>query len=238
MKLDESVGRAWAALTWPRFSLSGYRMVKGLLRRHVDPRTVIDVGANVGQFAVAASKLFTRTRVYAFEPLPECFERLQRIALRLEEVQVFPWALGDAHGQGELFVNTHSHSSSLLPLGSAHLQAFPHATVTGKSPIEIRTLDEVVPELDLADPVLLKLDVQGYESKVLRGAESTLRRIDHVVIETSFRPMYDGEWDFVAILDWMRTRGFAFVGPVGWLMSSTASELVQIDALFERRRER
>jgi len=74
--LDPRAVRAF--ITWPMFSLTSFRMVSGLARQGVLPATIIDVGANVGQFAVAAAKLIPNVRVHSFEPAPEAAQQLRR----------------------------------------------------------------------------------------------------------------------------------------------------------------
>jgi hypothetical protein len=86
--------------------------------------------------------------------------------------------------------------------------------------------------MSLERPVLLKLDVQGYEPQVLEGATETLNKVDYVLLEASFRPMYVGEKTFMDIARTMEDRGFEFLRPVGWLSDPRNGEVLQIDALF------
>jgi len=61
----------YALLTWPKFSLTSYRMLSALKQQGIHPQTIIDVGANVGQFTIASAKLFPKRQIHSFEPLPE-----------------------------------------------------------------------------------------------------------------------------------------------------------------------
>src|SRR6267142_6558026 len=72
--LLERPGALGAMLRWPYFSLTSYRMVDDLRRQGVRPRTVIDVGANVGQFALAALELWAPTSLHAFEPVEKAHQ--------------------------------------------------------------------------------------------------------------------------------------------------------------------
>lgn len=227
-------GALRALLCWPRFSLTSYRMVAALKRQGLRPRTVIDIGANVGQFAVACARLFPGVRIHAFEPLPDCVERLAAALARAEDARVYPLALGEAKGAVPLHVNAHRHSSSVLPLGAAHKQAFPEAREVFEVRVPMSTLDDTLAAVEIARPCLLKVDVQGYEGPVLRGAERVLARVDHAVIECSFRPLYEGEAPFLDLVRWMETRGFRFLRPVGWLDDPHTGEVLQMDALFGR----
>src|SRR5215213_6191707 len=182
-----------ALATWPKFSVTSYFMVSRLLKQGVAPRTVVDVGANVGQFAVASAKLFPKAQVYSFEPVPECADELRKNVARLGHVTVHPFALGEEEGTVSFHVNAYSLSSSLLPLAESHREAFPEAREERTIEVEVSTLDRVFAKMKLERPVLIKLDVQGYEAQVLRGGEETLQRADYVVMEASFSAMYEGE---------------------------------------------
>ena len=228
-------GAIKALLTWPRFSITSYNMLAGLRSQGIIPATVIDVGANVGQFAIAASKLFPNAKVHAFEPQPDCFDELQRNCRSLDNVRVYDLALGERAGSVVFHVNTHRHSSSLLSLSAAHKSAFPDALESQDIEVTMTTLDDLMEARALAGPVLLKVDVQGYEPQVLAGATQTLARVDYVILEASFKPLYEGELPFLAVVEQMRTQGFDFLRPVGWLTDPTTTEVLQADALFRRR---
>ncbi len=223
-----------AACTWPVFSLTSFRMLDSLRRQGIAPRTVIDAGANVGQFAVAAIRLLEPAMLYSFEPLPGIFDRLQKNLAGIEGVAVLPVALGDHEGSSTFHINAHSHSSSILPLAAAHLAAFPNATEVQTIKVPMTTLDSFFADKHLDKPVLLKLDVQGYEAKVLAGGRQILSRTKWVVAETSLRPMYEGEPLFLDLVEMMKGFGFRFLRPVGWLKEPHSGEIIQIDALFER----
>jgi FkbM family methyltransferase len=227
-------GAARALLGWPKFSVTSYFMVSRLLKQGLSPRTVVDVGANVGQFAVATAKLFPEVEVHSFEPVPESVEELRKNVARLGNVTVYPCALGEEEGSVRFHVNVHTHSSSLLPLADSHRAAFPEALEERTIEVEVRTMDRVFEGVELRGPVLIKLDVQGYEAWVLRGGEETLRRADYVVMEVSFVKMYEGEDTFMEMARTMEGYGFRFERPVGWLSKPGTGEILQMDALFAR----
>jgi FkbM family methyltransferase len=226
-----------AMVMWPVFSVTSYRLLDGLRRQGVLPKSVIDVGANVGQFAVAALRLLRPSRLHAFEPLPDALSALQRHLAAQPGVTIHPVALGASPGESPLHVNAHSHSSSLLPLAEAHRTAFPSAREVGQVGVRVRTLDQELSSADLPTPILLKLDAQGYERWVLDGAPATLGRTQWVILELSFRPMYEGEPGFLEMVTYMGARGFRLVRPIGWLADPGTGEILQCDALFARAAE-
>jgi len=207
-------------------------MVSSLKRQGIIPKTIIDVGANVGQFTVACTKIFPGVSIHSFEPLPGCVQQMQRNVVGLDGVRVYPLALGEASGEVMMHVNSHSHSSSILALGERHRRAFPNAREIGDIKVKISTLDLEMKPMSFERPVLLKLDVQGYEPQVLEGAIETLKRVDYVLLEASFRPMYKGEKTFMDIARTMESYGFQFLRPVDWLSGPRSGEILQIDALF------
>jgi FkbM family methyltransferase len=226
-------GAIRAIATWPIFSISSFKMISALARQGIVPRTVIDVGANAGQFAVASAMIFPNVEVYSFEPVPETVSALKENVRNLPNVKVYPFALGERPGHSTFHVNSHSQSSSILALGRPHLEAFPDEREVRTIEVELTTLDAVFHMIHLKPPVLLKLDVQGYEAKTLAGAQQTLKRCDYVVAEASFKPMYEGETPFSEILAMMERKNFAFLRPVGWLTEPRTGEILQLDALFQ-----
>lgn len=224
----------WMLIRWPKFSLASYKIVSDILRQDIAPKSVIDAGANVGQFTVAVSKLLAPRNIYAFEPLPGAYAKLIRHTKGIAGATVQNVALGERDGVVEFRVNQHSHSSSILALGNAHRAAFPYAVESELIQVPMTTLDNALDGIELPRPCLLKLDVQGYEDKVLEGAARTLKRVDYVVSELSFSPMYEGERSFTEMLELMTNYGFRFVRPLDFLRNPDTGEILQLDALFER----
>ena len=225
-----------ALLSWPKFSLTSYRMLADLRRQGIAPASIIDVGANTGQFAVTARFLYPDAEIIAFEPNEGAFQELKRHLGRMRGVELRRMALGDTVGTLEFRLNADNRSSSILPIGKAHLDAFPDAREVGVERVPVSTLDQELETLQLAEPCLLKLDVQGYESSVLEGARKTLKRVQFVVLETSFSPLYEGERPFTEMLVMMSEMGFEFLRPIGYLSHPKSGEILQMDALFMSRK--
>jgi FkbM family methyltransferase len=172
--------------------------------------------------------------MHCFEPVSKAAVRLRRVTAGLRGVFVHDVALGDAPGEMEFHINRHSHSSSALRLARGHQRAFPGAREVAVVRVPVRTLDGVLEQETLESPVLLKLDVQGFELRVLRGGRKTLRRVDFVVLEASFRQLYEGEPLYNEVADEMHQLGFRLLRPVGWLTEPRTGEVLQMDALFSR----
>src|SRR5581483_9486217 len=86
---------------------------------------------------------------------------------------------------------------------------------------------------ELQRPVLLKLDVQGYEARVLSGAANLLRRVDWLITEMAFVARYEGETLFPELLRTIESHGFRFVKPLGCNTPPDTGEISEMDVLFE-----
>jgi FkbM family methyltransferase len=230
---------AWRAfISWPKFSATSFRIVSSLARQGIVPKTVIDVGANAGQFTVACANVFSGVTVHSFEPIPDCIAKLTRNVSKLGSVRVYPVALGEQIGEIAFHINSLSQSSSILTLGDRHRRAFPRAREINTIKVRLSTLDVEMGSVLLQAPVLLKVDVQGYELQVLHGATKTLERVDFILLEASFSQLYEGEKLFMEIVHAMDERGFEFLRPIAWLDDPRSGEVLQVDALFARRGNR
>jgi FkbM family methyltransferase len=197
--------------------------------------TVLDIGANEGQFAEMARRVFPGAIIYSFEPLRDCHAILEEKSASLQPMRCFRCALGKEAGTAMIHHNDFSPSSSLLPMGSRHREAFPHTRNAILEAITIRLLDDVAPELTLVTPILMKVDVQGFELDVLAGAVHTLPRIDTIIVETSFVELYEGQPLFQEIADFLRARGFTYMGNLEQVTDPSNGAILQADAIFARR---
>src|SRR4051812_3937569 len=158
----------------------------------------LDVGANVGQYGRELREHGFRGRIVSFEPLSSARARLEAAAADDPRWEVQPLALGDERGITAINIASNLASSSLLPLLDAHLAMAPDVAIVAHEEVEVATLDEL--GLELEGPALLKLDVQGYEDRVLRGAASTLAGVELVECELSIVELYGRQLRLDAML--------------------------------------
>ena len=221
---------AWAS--WSKFSLASYKIISRAKLQGVYPKTVIDVGANVGQFSVASNKLFTDAVVYPIEPDPQVAVKLRKNIGMPTSENILISAIGDYVGKASFQVNRDSQVSSLLHLGADRLECFPNSTVAQEISVPITTLDVLFQSMILIEPVLLKIDVQGFEDRVISGATEFLKRVQWVIIEVSFASLYEGERDFESIINLMKEHNFFFIRPLNFHISPKSKEIIEMDALF------
>lgn len=226
----------------PRLLYGGLRGINiGLLGaldrpwiRRFGIETVIDVGANTGQFSSAVHIVCPTAKIYAFEPLPDCVERLQERMKSVPRFQAFATAVGNDSGTVRMHRSNFSPSSSLLEMTSVHKEAFPWTAETSETDVKISTLDSFLPVLDLTEKVLLKIDVQGFEREVLLGAVQILQKAALVFVETSFGHLYEGASAFSDIYESMVSSGFEFRGFLDQLEHPNTGQPLQGDAIYVR----
>ena len=96
---------------------------------HLDVGTLVDAGANTGQFARHFLQQRAGSPAYSFQPLEDCFQELQRGMAGVPGFTAFNVALADSEGEVDFYRSKSSPSSSLLPMGRAHKELFPFANV-------------------------------------------------------------------------------------------------------------
>lgn len=198
-------------------------------------RTVIDVGANNGQFGRTLRTEGYAGRIISVEPLADAHAELSQVAAADPNWTVADrMALGAESGEAEINRSRNRFSSSLLDILPAHTDAAPDSVYEGTEKIPLRRLDEMVPIWlpDNPEPLLLKLDVQGYEDRVLAGAEGVWSRIHAVQTELSLVPLYEGQQLYDGILDLLKAQGFELYSLWGGYADQRSGRMLQFDVLM------
>lgn len=219
----------------PSRSLASFNILDQLSRRIPRLGTVVDVGANQGQFACAVKRFFPQAVVHSFEPVPETFEKLSANTKQIAGIQVYNFGLGSVSGKIDFYQNEHSHASSALPISDFQKTELPETAKTRMITVPVKRLDDLGISVKEAEgSVLLKLDVQGYEKHVLLGATDFLKGVDYLLFEASFVSMYEGEPLFDEMHALVSEMGFRLLGPVGSLEVG-ASQIAQMDMLYVKK---
>jgi FkbM family methyltransferase len=210
--------------------------VTEILRRN-EFDLVFDVGANLGQFGEELRHLGFQGEVVSFEPLSAAYGPLCAKADKDSQWSVHErCALGAASGVTQIHIAGNLASSSVLPMNDAHRNAAPISKYTGVESVRIETLDAVAgPYLQSSRKPFLKIDTQGYELEVLRGAEQTLNQICGLLLEMSLVELYDGQVLWLDLMQWLKDRGFEL-----WMVNQGFVEpnnlrTLQVDGIFLRR---
>lgn len=197
------------------------------------PASVLDVGANRGQFALVARHRFPSAALFCFEPLPEPRERLKRILRGTSDAQIFPYALGQESATATFHVTTDDDSSSILPTTSIQRSMSPGSALDYDTQVEVRRLDEVLDIQRLPRPIFMKIDVQGTELDVLRGAEALAEIIDDILVECSFMELYEGQALAADVVDFLNGWGMRMSG-VHNVVATPDGHSAQADLHFSR----
>ncbi len=196
-------------------------------------KTILDIGANEGQFAKYINNVLPDATIYSFEPIPACFKKLLFLSDGIKNLHPINIALGDKNDKIDFYQNEFSPSSSIMKMKDTHIANFPHTKETKLIKIEVRKLDDFIHEIEIANPVLVKIDVQGYEGKVLLGGNNFFKNIPKIVIiEASLKEMYENEISFNEIYEMFRSMNYKYHGNLYQLYSPLDGEILQADAVF------
>ena len=198
---------------------------------------VVDIGANRGQFALAARHCFPTAHIVSFEPLPGPAAMFRRVFAGDSLVALHEAAIGPVVGEATMHVSRLDDSSSLLPITAEQERVFPGTAEAGTSAVQTGPLEQFVASDEIDAPALLKLDVQGYELEALKGCESLLHLFEAVYCECSFIELYAGQALAGEVVAWLRERRFDLAGVYNASYDRNG-RAVQADFLFERGGER
>jgi FkbM family methyltransferase len=203
--------------------------------RWLDVDTVLDVGANIGQYANALRSSGFRGRIISFEPLADAYAQLAQRAAKDSAWTAVHSAVGAEAGTIEIHVAANSHSSSALPMNDTHLDAAPHSRTVGHETAPVTTIADVVAGYHLVpERTLLKIDTQGYEAPVLDGAGELLAQFALVQLELSFVPLYDGQALYPELVERLQRLGFDWYGVDAAFVDPRTGRMLQVDGLFAR----
>ena len=195
--------------------------------------TLLDVGANRGQYARALRAAGYEGRIISFEPVAEPYRELCGHAAADPLWEVLPFALSDVDDEADINVAENTAGSSFLTVGGRLTESYSEMAFVGSERVRRRRLDGLAPTMSVSD-AFLKLDVQGYERWVLEGAGDALGRIRGIELELSFEPMYEGEATFLEMTNALDDLGFALAATLPGVEDRSTGLPLQVDALFAR----
>ena len=198
----------------------------------LDIKTIIDIGANTGDYAKEMRKLFPQSTIYSFEPLSSCFEALNLTMANDKNFKSYNTALGNEKGTTAINKSSFHPSSSILTMSDIHKHLYPKSKDSQQETISITTLDDILEREPLKKNVLIKMDVQGFEDKVIVGGQTIIDQASVVIIETSFVSLYQNQPLFEDIYALMMDLGFMYYGDLHRHYSKTTNRLIYEDSIF------
>jgi FkbM family methyltransferase len=202
------------------------------------PLTIFDVGAFIGDISRAYVNIFPTAHVYSFEPFSRSFEQLMANMVAYPNVHVYNIGLSDIAGRQVFYTNTFAPTNSLLEPDPAANKTWGNGVVRGRAAAECEftTLDEFIEKNNIARIDILKIDVQGAETRVLDGAKNALKdgRIALIYSEIITMPTYKGQERLWQILRTFDEYGMDLHNIYNFSFESNSERLRQFDAIFVR----
>lgn len=203
------------------------------LIKHYNISKILDVGANMGQYSLELRKFGFRGNIISFEPLSGTFSKLKSNAINDKKWQTFNFAIGNEDGNAIINVAGNTFSSSINNMLESHLKVAPSSRYICTENITIKRLDTIFHNIHSSgDVVLLKIDTQGYEKKVLEGAKQSLENIQLIQLEMSLIPLYENELILADMIKFLEQRKFELVSLENGFINDETGQLLQVDGIF------
>jgi len=209
-----------------------YEMISRIDRLGIKPKTFIDIGANRGMLSKTVNYFYPNCNIYSFEPIKDCFNDLKKI--KIKNIKSFNCALSNKRGISTFYESKYDYSSSLLEMTKKHKNSFPYTADSKSYEVDVYVLDDYYNQFNLNTPTILKLDVQGSELDVIRGAEKILPKIDYILCEVSFVELYMHQPLFLEVINVFHNKGYRVIDVLSLNRDKNNYELIQMDILFKR----
>jgi FkbM family methyltransferase len=193
----------------------------------------LDVGASTGNWASQLIDEGYDSKIVSFEPLSDSYKILKQRCSDFPSWECQKIALGDTIRQTSINVSENNESSSLSEILDSHIEAFPTSNVIKQENVNVQTVDAFLKgRPDLEGNVFLKVDVQGFEKKVLDGANESLSRISILQLEMGLEALYEGELLFWDWLKYLKSLHFHPVHIQNAFSHHKTKRLLQVDCIF------
>ena len=174
--------------------------------------TIVDIGANRGQFALVARNHFPDANIFSLEPINEPAKIFMRVFKNDERTNLYEFAIGPEVIDSKIHISLADDSSSLLPISALQNELYPGTSEKETRSILVKPLNAILSPADIQSPAFLKIDVQGYEKQVLEGCKSLLQLFSYVYVECSFIELYTGQALAHEIISYLSDYGFILSG--------------------------
>ena len=198
------------------------------------PHVILDIGARHGWFFHCWQDWCPEAEVHAFEPIQEAYDISTQLYGSHPLVTINQAGVGSSEGSLKIHIFEKSGASnSFLPLRKETWEEvkFETGDVTERE-VPVTTVSSYLQRKTISSVYLMKIDVQGYELEVLKGAEEVLPRIDHIFLETGIIPFYEGAPIFTDIYEYLAKKGFHLMRMQAWHRGN--HKLMETDMLFRR----
>ena len=218
-------------VTYPKDQTNEGTLNQILFNKCID--LVLDVGANSGNWAIDLRNWGYNGKIISFEPLDTEFKLLSEKSIKDSNWDTFNLAIGNKNCITQINIANNSVSSSLSKILDTHTTAEPNSKTILREDVEVQCLNNFKHKwMDSSASIFLKLDVQGFEKKVLEGAILILNNIKVIQIEMSFKKLYSDDLCFGEMKKFLESSGFTLYHIQNGFRCSKTEELLQVDAIF------
>ena len=210
------------------------------LLQHYKIDLVFDIGANVGQYATGIIDAGYAGKIVSFEPLTSAYSVIENESKKHTNWMVAPrCAVGSKREEIEINISANSVSSTLLNMLDSHYQGAPDSKIIGKEKVQVYPLDEIGVEYSQsAKNIFIKIDVQGFEQELLKGAQAMIDKAVGVEMEISLIPLYENQnWLLPQVLDYMGNKGFQLTSIVPAFTDNNTGIVLQCNGIFFRNKK-
>ena len=209
-------------------------LIKSINKNNIN--SIIDVGANSGQFAEEIFKNNFNGSILSFEPL-----KLEHSVLLDKQIKIKKnnWeiaqrcGLGSSEKKSNINISGMRQSSSILDISKIHTDLYPDSVNVDKEEIDIFPLDNFYNKIiNMEKNILLKIDTQGYELEILKGAEQTLKYIEAIYAEVSLVELYKNQPLFDEIFKYIKKSGFSVWSVDRAVGNNLTGQTYQLDIFF------
>ena len=209
-----------------------YYIVQTLKHYKID--IVIDIGANEGQFAKNIIQYGYKNKIISFEPIKNIHQILKKNSKNynnwiIEENIGF----GETEGTKEINISKNNVSSSILKIKKKFVNLKPDTEQIRKEKIKITTIDNYLNKNNFNNnKIFIKLDTQGYEENIIRGAQKKIKNITGFMLEASIEAIHNKEKDYSEIIKLMKKMGFSVWSVERGFSNKKTGQVLQIDIIF------
>jgi len=168
--------------------------------------TILEAGAQFGEDTQWMSQMWPQGKIYSFEPSPESFAELQKVAAQLHNVTATQLALSNKKGEFSFYL-AGGASSLLRPQDSFNTDYF-HSDLDHPITVQVITLDEWTKNNNVNTIDFLWLDMEGNELNALQGASNSLKNVKLIYTEVNLQRFWNGCVMYDELKAWMENHGF------------------------------
>jgi FkbM family methyltransferase len=171
---------------------------------------ILDIGGGVGASVILYNKYFSANKIIVFEPILENYNIIKSKTSQFSNIEVFNYAVGSENSKKQINIANRITSSSLFPLSVDPDSNVFNEKNLGQNRvenIEVVRLDDFLTKIP-GDIGIIKIDVQGYEMNVLKGAEASLERAKIILLEANNHDGYVGSPRYFEIDSYLREHHF------------------------------